>query len=145
MAEPYEGRARSRMADHLSGCDQCNRDLPCPEWDQLYTASIDGSDPEESRARMWEHLHECDPCRLDHPCEEWDQLYAASKWEGASAPQRRTWLEEEGNRIRGAAVPPGQVAYGRDALQPGPAAVQVVTYGHVPRMRLLPNSVGSER
>lgn len=51
-----------------------------------------------------------------------------AEWEEMSVPQRRTWLEEEGNRIRAGAVPLDQVAYGRDALQPSPAAVQVVTY-----------------
>ncbi|MGH7667305.1 MAG: zf-HC2 domain-containing protein [Candidatus Dormibacteria bacterium] len=78
MTQPYEGQARSRMGDHVWECGMCIRGLLCPVWEQLYTASPDGSDSEESRARMREHLHECDRCRLDQPCEDWDQLYAAS-------------------------------------------------------------------
>ncbi len=128
MAEPYGGQARSRVVDHLGEWDQYNRDLPCPEWDQLYAASIDGSDPEESRARIWAHLHECDHRRLDQPCEEWDRLYAASDSEETNVSQRCVWLVENAKRNRAGALPLDQVAHSRDAHQSAPPAVQVVTY-----------------
>lgn len=78
---------KSQLAVHLEACALCQRDQPCPTWDDLYRASTDGSDPHQSRLRMEEHLRECDRCAQDLPCSDWDLLYrAAGPMADPSAP-----------------------------------------------------------